>query len=554
MKTNISLLYPENYDPERRKTSQMSGMDFVDALSLKSMIVLVNETFRGAPPIRLTDFFTTDAEVIAYRLDVLEELVDNADLCTVLEKALPVVRGIFDMHTIINGGASLEKSLSAIRILESYIEVTDIFYEGFRDKEVHSAGLAALKQMVEETVAGDEYRNLKTDLDSQTVDFSELKSVTIGVNLDVNMQAVEAGLLSVNTEKFKKGTLIGKVTGLDKKDPYTLLSSLYPLPKGVTAQSIGLDVDADGQQRAESAIPDTEVLAKSIRHALEDNYKNAIRSFGPVVDKYFSVNTSVYVTLFSEIRFLLAEVKFIKDMGSLGLSMTKPEVRDLSEKCFDVQGIYNVNLARNMSREELIRNDLKFDDNGRFYLLTGPNHGGKSVFARAVGTVQALFLLGCFVPADRAVLSPVTGIYTHFTAADDRDYGRGRFESECERLVKILRQLGEYDMLLMDESFSGTGALEACYIASEVLTGIGAIGSCGIFVTHIHDLAAQVDSFNSYPGNKGRIDNLSALMQDKEKGTRSYRIARVKPDGLSYASDIAAKCGLNFTDRGCFGA
>ena len=553
MKNNISLLYPENYDPERRKTSQMSGMDFVDALSLKSMIVLVNETFRGAPPIRLTDFFTTDAEVIAYRLDVLEELVDNADLCTVLEKALPVVRGIFDMHTIINGGASLEKSLSAIRILESYIEVTDIFYEGFRDKEVHSAGLAALKQMVEETVAGDEYRNLKTDLDSQTVDFSELKSVTIGVNLDANMQAVEAGLLSVNTEKFKKGTLIGKVTGLDKKDPYTLLSSLYPLPKGVTAQSIGLDVDADGQQRAESAIPDTEVLAKSIRHALEDNYKNAIRSFGPVVDKYFSVNTSVYVTLFSEIRFLLAEVKFIKDMRSLGLSMTKPEVRDLSEKCFDVQGIYNVNLARNMSREELIRNDLKFDDNGRFYLLTGPNHGGKSVFARAVGTVQALFLLGCFVPADRAVLSPVTGIYTHFTAADDRDYGRGRFESECERLVKILRQLGEYDMLLMDESFSGTGALEACYIASEVLTGIGVIGSCGIFVTHIHDLAAKVDSFNSYPGNKGRIDNLSALMEDKEKGTRSYRIDRVKPDGMSYASDIAAKCGLNFTDRGNFG-
>ena len=554
MKKNISLLYPENYDADKRKVSQIHGMDFVDALSLKSMIVLVNETFRGAPPIRLTDFFTTDAEVIAYRLDVLEELVDNADLCAVLEKALPVVRGIFDMHTIINGSASLEKSLSAIRILESYIEVTDIFYDGLKDKEVHSAGLKALKKMVSETVSGDEYRNLKSDLNEQTVDFGELKSVTIGVNLDANMQAVEAGLLSVNTERFKKGTLIGKVTGLDKKDPYTLLSPLYPLPKGLTARSIGLDTDSSGQSRPESVIPDTEVLAKSIRHALEDNYKSAIRSFGPVVDKYFSVNTAVYVTLFSEIRFLLAEVRFIKDMRKLGLSMVKPEVRGMSDKCFDVQGIYNVNLARNISGGELVRNDLKFDDNGRFYLLTGPNHGGKSVFARAVGTVQALFLLGCFVPADRAVLSPVTGIYTHFTTGDDRDYGRGRFESECERLVKILRQLGEYDMLLMDESFSGTGALEACYIASEVLTGIGVIGSCGIFVTHIHDLAAQTDSFNSYPGNKGHIDNLSALMEDKEKGKRSYRIARVKPDGLSYASDIAAKCGLNFTDRGSFGA
>ena len=553
MKNNISLLYPENYDADRRKASQMHGMDFVDALSLKSMIVLVNETFRGAPPIRLTDFFTTDSEVISYRLDVLEELVDNDDLCAVLEKALPVVRGIFDMHTILNGSVSLEKSLSAIRILESYIEVTDIFYDGLKDKEVYSAGLKALKKMVSETVSGDEYRNLKSDLNEQTVDFGELKSVTIGVNLDANMQAVEAGLLSVNTERFKKGTLIGKVTGLDKKDPYTLLSPLYPLPKGLNARSIGLDTDSSGQSRPESVIPDTEVLAKSIRHALEDNYKNSIRSFGPVVDKYFGVNTAVYVTLFSEIRFLLAEVKFIKDMRSLGLSMVKPEVRGMTDKCFDVQGIYNVNLARNMPHVELVRNDLKFDGDGRFYLLTGPNHGGKSVFARAVGAVQALFLLGCFVPADRAVMSPVTGIYTHFTTGDDRDYGRGRFESECERLVKILRQLGEYDMLLMDESFSGTGALEACYIASEVLTGIGVIGSCGIFVTHIHDLAAQTDSFNSYPGNKGRIDNLSALMEDKEKGTRSYRIARIKPDGLSYASDIAAKCGLNFTDRGNFG-
>ena len=207
MKNNISLLYPENYDADRRKASQMHGMDFVDALSLKSMIVLVNETFRGAPPIRLTDFFTTDSEVISYRLDVLEELVDNDDLCAVLEKALPVVRGIFDMHTIINGSVSLEKSLSAIRILESYIEVTDIFYDGLKDKEVHSAGLKALKKMVSETVSGDEYRNLKSDLNEQTVDFGELKSVTIGVNLDANMQAVEAGLLSVNTERFKNNSI-----------------------------------------------------------------------------------------------------------------------------------------------------------------------------------------------------------------------------------------------------------------------------------------------------------------------------------------------------------
>ena len=101
------------------------------------------------------------------------------------------------------------------------------------------------------------------------------------------------------------------------------------------------------------------------------------------------------------------------------------------------------------------------------------------------------------------------------------------------------------DMLLMDESFSSTSGLEAGYIASEVLTGIGVIGCGGIFVTHIHDLPQQIEQYNSYPGNTGKIDNLVALMENKESGTRSYKVSRTTPDGLSYAKDIASRYGLD---------
>ena len=100
-------------------------------------------------------------------------------------------------------------------------------------------------------------------------------------------------------------------------------------------------------------------------------------------------------------------------------------------------------------------------------------------------------------------------------------------------------------MLLMDESFSSTSGLEAGYIASEVLTGIGVIGCGGIFVTHIHDLPQQIEQYNSYPGNTGKIDNLVALMENKESGTRSYKVSRTTPDGLSYAKDIASRYGLD---------
>lgn len=97
-------------------------------------------------------------------------------------------------------------------------------------------------------------------------------------------------------------------------------------------------------------------------------------------------------------------------------------------------------------------------------------------------------------------MSPVTGIFTHFPVSDENNYGKGRLESECARLSEILSQLSETDMLLMDESFSSTSGLEAGYIASEVLTGIGVIGCCGLFVTHIHDLPMKVSEYNAVSG------------------------------------------------------
>jgi len=103
-------------------------------------------------------------------------------------------------------------------------------------------------------------------------------------------------------------------------------------------------------------------------------------------------------------------------------------------------------------------------------------------------------------------------------------------------------------MLLMDESFSSTSGLEAGYIASEVLTGIGVIGCCGLYVTHIHDLPLKVAEFNAHPDNTGKIDNLVAQMEDRENGTRSYRVLRTTPDGLSYARDIAKRYGLDLED------
>ena len=257
------------------------------------------------------------------------------------------------------------------------------------------------------------------------------------------------------------------------------------------------------------------------------------------------MNTAPFVELLDDIRFLTAGVGFIRSMREKGFSMCKPVVAEVEEKKCDLEQVYNPVLARNSIEQTIVSNSFSYDENGRFYLVTGPNHGGKSIFAYSVGMAQALFQLGLFVPAKSAHMSPVTAIFTHFPSSDENNYGKGRLESECARLSEIMKKLSETDLLLMDESFSSTSGLEAGYIASEVLTGIGVIGCGGIFVTHIHDLPQQVDKYNAHPDNRGRIDNLVALMENKENGTRSYRISRTTPDGLSYAKDIANRYGLD---------
>ena len=63
--------------------------------------------------------------------------------------------------------------------------------------------------------------------------------------------------------------------------------------------------------------------------------------------------------------------------------------------------------------------------------------------------------------------------------------------------------------------------------------------------THLHELAAGVPEINKKSKELGGI-NIDTLVAGIEEGKRSFKIVRAKPDGKSYARDIADKYGLSF--------
>lgn len=524
MAANISLLYPPNYD--RSSERKMRDFKFIRSLQIDEMIILIRESYRGFADLALENFFTTDPEVLNYRLAVVEDLVENQALYEVFCKAVSIIYNISDIRRALNTEFSVDSALSAVRYLEMYQEIVDLFAASLKTCEVHSEGMKAFKREIQEISESQEYKNLIDSMAKSGRNFGFLKSVTIGVNLDENLRPKEAGIVSVNEEPFRAGTIMDRLLKKTETDSKCLMSPLYPLSKGLHGEEL-------------------RAMNYSMNAALHAIFARALRSFEPTIQNYYNTNTTMFISLLDDIRFLTAGVGFILSMRAKGHDMCRPMVAAVEAKKCELEQVYNPMLVRKLEEETIVSNSFAFDENGRFYLVTGPNHGGKSIFAYSVGMAQALFQLGLFVPAKRAVMSPVTGIYTHFPSSDENNYGKGRLESECARLSEILKDLTETDMLLMDESFSSTSGLEAGYIASEVLTGIGAIGCCGIFVTHIHDLPQQVETYNSHPMNKGKIDNLVAQMENKESGKRSYKVTRTTPDGLSYARDIAQRYGLN---------
>ena len=251
--------------------------------------------------------------------------------------------------------------------------------------------------------------------------------------------------------------------------------------------------------------------------------------------------------LIPEIEFLSRAVDMLEALKRhSGCSICFPEIRPKEEKAFVAHGLYNPRVALAIT-DEVVKNELVFDENAGIYILTGPNRGGKSVITVAMGAAQAMFQLGLPVCAENASLSVADGIFTHFPEGADDTIDKGRLGEECARLREIFDALSEYSLVLLDESFSSTGAFEATYIASEILVAFCARRVRGIFSTHLHDLASALDSLNARSLEMGGV-RLDTLVAGIEEGKRSFLITRTKPDGKSYARDIAEKYGLSLEE------
>lgn len=149
--------------------------------------------------------------------------------------------------------------------------------------------------------------------------------------------------------------------------------------------------------------------------------------------------------------------------------------------------------------QKYVPNDITFKhDDCRIMMITGPNMSGKSAVLRQTALIVLMAQIGCFVPAQEAVIGLVDKIFTRVGATDNIALGESTFMVEMNETANILNNLTARSLVLLDEIGRGTSTYDGISIAwaiAEYLHEQPRKEAKVLFATHYHELNRMADTF-----------------------------------------------------------
>lgn len=458
-----------------------------------------------------TFFFTSlyDREVITYRQDVLRELEDSTLRALLSDFSKTIFSIGQNMNTIrpsLTSGDSWHNNyLTRGRMLDyadRYCHTICVLVEELSKLNFQSAGLRRFAEFLSEYHMSKSYTELLNHIKRLRDAFAEVEYCMLIKNGTIRVRKFE-GQANHSTqilscfEKFRQG---------DVKDYRHKLSEE----------------------------PHAAHVEVAVLNMVAELYKDIFLDLTGFCTKYSHFDNETVLRFSSEIQFYLVWLDSITPLRQAGLQFCYPILCDTTEHLYVLNG-FDLALARK-EYDKTVANDFVMCTPEHIIVVTGPNQGGKTTFARAFGQTHYFASLGLCVPGQEAAIFLFDSIFTHFGREEDLSTLNGKLQDDLIRLHMLLDKATSKSVIIVNEIFASTTLSDALFLGRHMMDRFVALGAPVILVTFLDELAMH---------GLQTVSMMSIINED-DPSSRTFKILRKPPDGLAYAVHIARKHGLTY--------
>ena len=459
----------------------------------------------------------TDPEDMRYRSLIVQDLIDNKELCTKINECayeIFVLKNYGGSHKALRrNDVNLYSLLEDLRELNIYTTVTEKLAKTLHEYEIKSEGLIAIRDELDKTVTTENFTNMKKDLDEIRKDLSAVQGAIIGVNFTSDLD-------------------IDNVSAIEFV-PYKIVSK-YGIVERLTAFR---HVDPNEHSTRKARVPDPLLvaIAPKLQVSLKRHYSDILKAF----DKHADFDTRSITEMYEGLIFYVAMARFGRGLKEKGYELCFPVISE--KERFSVKNLYNIRLTFENAKN-IVKNDFSFTEDERIFILTGPNRGGKTIIEQAIGIASFMAAHGLFVTASSFTGMPFGNILTHFPIDENLTINYGRLGEEAIRIKEIVNKTNNNTLILFNETYSTTSATDGVYLSRDLIHVLKEKGAYVIFNTHLHELARDIPEMDKWDGQ----GNIISIVMERKDNKNTFMLKRADPDYTSYAKNVAEKYGITY--------